>query len=257
MAMTINYPQGGDHLWVYLNWALGLRSLGCEVIWLEAVHPMTPAHEVRQNIAALKDRLDRYGLTESIALCSSSSEPLSGDLADECLDFEAACEADLLLNFRYATHPLLVKCFRRTALMDIDPGLLQLWMSAGKINVAQHDVYFSIGETVGQPGARFPDAGLNWHYTPPCVALDWWPPNRSADDAPFTTVSHWTMGEWMTDGPEIYSNDKRTGFLPFLDLPRSIAQPLELVLCLAPDEDPKRMMLQNSGWDSFMPLVRR
>jgi len=34
---TLNYPHGGGHLWVYLNWALGLRALGCEVIWLETV----------------------------------------------------------------------------------------------------------------------------------------------------------------------------------------------------------------------------
>ena len=29
---TLSYPQGGGHLWVFLNWALGLRALGCEVI---------------------------------------------------------------------------------------------------------------------------------------------------------------------------------------------------------------------------------
>ena len=34
---TLNYPHGGGHLWVYLNWALGLQALGCEVIWLETV----------------------------------------------------------------------------------------------------------------------------------------------------------------------------------------------------------------------------
>jgi hypothetical protein len=36
---TIGYPEGGGHLWAYLNWALGLRALGCEVIWLEGVNP--------------------------------------------------------------------------------------------------------------------------------------------------------------------------------------------------------------------------
>ena len=25
-AQTIEYPEGGGHLWVYLNWALGLRA---------------------------------------------------------------------------------------------------------------------------------------------------------------------------------------------------------------------------------------
>ena len=35
-------------------------------------------------------------------------------------------DADLLLNFHYAISPALLARFRRTALVDIDPGLLQL-----------------------------------------------------------------------------------------------------------------------------------
>ena len=36
-ANTLSYPQGGGHMWVYLNWALGLRDAGCDVVWLEGV----------------------------------------------------------------------------------------------------------------------------------------------------------------------------------------------------------------------------
>ena len=36
-ANTLHYPQGGGHMWVFLNWALGLRELGCEVVWLEGI----------------------------------------------------------------------------------------------------------------------------------------------------------------------------------------------------------------------------
>ena len=36
-ANCIGYPEGGGHLWVYLNWALGLRALGCRVTWMERV----------------------------------------------------------------------------------------------------------------------------------------------------------------------------------------------------------------------------
>src|SRR6266513_1151126 len=31
-----NYPQGGGHFWVYLQYVLGLRLLGHDVYWLEA-----------------------------------------------------------------------------------------------------------------------------------------------------------------------------------------------------------------------------
>ena len=46
-ANTLSYPEGGGHLWVYLNWALGLRSLGCQVIWLEDTDPRVRADAAR------------------------------------------------------------------------------------------------------------------------------------------------------------------------------------------------------------------
>src|SRR5256886_16709950 len=44
-------------------------------------------------------------------------------------------QVDLLLNFHYAIDPRLLGCARRTALVDIDPGLLQVWISTGQLNV--------------------------------------------------------------------------------------------------------------------------
>jgi hypothetical protein len=247
-ANTLDYPEGGGHLWVYLNWALGLRALGCRVIWLETPSPDTPAREVQEQAHLLKNRLQRYGLAEFLALGSEVGEPLPREAVAGCLDMEAAVEADLLLNLQYALSGEIVRRFRRTALIDIDPGLLQVWLSAGQINVAKYNTYFSIGETVGQPGAKFPDAGIKWQYTPPCVSLDWWTPQPAPADAPFTTVSHWYEDEWLEDAGEYYRNDKRTGFEPFLDLPRHTNQPVELALCLSEDEEEERSDLQQRGW---------
>ena len=67
---TLEYPEGGGHLWEYLNWALGLRALGCKVIWLEGVAASSPAGEIRSKVAALKLRLERYGLVNCLALYS-------------------------------------------------------------------------------------------------------------------------------------------------------------------------------------------
>ncbi len=50
MANTLNCVEGGGHMWVYRNWALGARALGCQVIWLEEASPSTPAHEVRSKV---------------------------------------------------------------------------------------------------------------------------------------------------------------------------------------------------------------
>jgi len=101
---TLEYPEGGGHLWEYLNWALGLRAVGCKVIWLEAVAPSSPPAEIRANIADLKLRLERYGFVNSLALYSATDGPLPADLtAMACLDLDAAAGADLLLEFPYDT----------------------------------------------------------------------------------------------------------------------------------------------------------
>ncbi|PYN25324.1 MAG: hypothetical protein DMD99_08610 [Candidatus Rokuibacteriota bacterium] len=47
-AQTIEYSQGGGHLWVYLNWALALRAAGCRVSWLEGVDLSERANARRQ-----------------------------------------------------------------------------------------------------------------------------------------------------------------------------------------------------------------
>ena len=69
-----------------------------------------------------------------------------------------------------------MRSFRRSALLDIDPGLLQTWMARGQVRIPAHDVYLTTGETVGRPGARFPSGGVEWRYVPPCVSLENWPP---------------------------------------------------------------------------------
>ena len=246
-ASTLSYPQGGGHLWVYLNWALGLRALGCRVVWLEAVDPEMPVHEVQELTLALKRRLERQGLAECLALCSKNGEPLPRAVAERCLDIEAAAEAHLLLNLAYDIPPQVVERFQRSALMDIDPGLLQIWMSMGQLNVAQHDLYFTTGETVGTPAARFPHCNLQWHYTPPAVFLPEWPPTPADPMAPYTTVSNW-WGEWVELQGESFNNDKRTSFLEYANLPSRTAVQLELALCLGSDEHEEWRFLEQRGW---------
>lgn len=246
-ARTLNYPKAGGHFWVYLNWALGLRSLGCDIFWLEPANPNTPPDKVRAMVHALKSRLEPYELANCVALCSSTNEPLSRAVTLECLDLEATADADLLLNFVYGIPSTVVGRFRRSAFIDIDPGLTQIWMSTGQIRVARHDIYYTIGETVGQPGARFPDCGLKWYYTPPCVALNWWPVHMAPHDACFTTVSNWYMDEWIEDTDGWYINDKKSGFQPFLKLPSRTTQSLELALCMKTDEE-EWVTLPKLGW---------
>ena len=235
---TMDFPQGGGHFWVYLNWALGLQGLGCRVVWLEPYEPDVPPEEVRARVRSLRTRLEPYGLADSIAVCPKLNELPAGHTG-EGVPLEAAREADLLVNLAYYTHAALLSHFPRTAMVEIDPGLAQMWIDAGLVELPHYDLLFTTGETVAAP----------WQYAPPCVALDWWPTADAPADAPFTTVSSWHSGTWYTDGGDDWQpNNKRDGFLPFLDLPGHTSQPLELALALGDDEAQERAVLGRKGW---------
>jgi hypothetical protein len=249
-ARTFNYPRAGGHLWVYLNWVRGLQALGCEVLWLEAVNPEAPAAVLAKRLELLERRLGAFGLGGSLVLCSATDKPLvrsdvSGLEAVSTLD--RLVGVDLLLDFVYDLPRAVLKLFRGTALLDIDPGLLQHWIAAGHLRIAPHDAYFTTGETVGAPGSRIPDCGLRWEHVRPCVSLTEWQPHPAPSGAPFTTVSSWYMDEWVDTPDGGYVNDKRSGFLPYLDLPSRTSQRLELALLLDGAEQEQRM-LEEHGW---------
>ena len=43
------FPEGGGHFWVYLQYVLGLRQLGCDVYWLEGLRTMGRPTNTRRN----------------------------------------------------------------------------------------------------------------------------------------------------------------------------------------------------------------
>src|SRR5262245_50852156 len=55
-------PEIGGHFWVYLQYALGLRQLGCDVYWLEALRARgRPDEEEAAALATFRERMHRYG----------------------------------------------------------------------------------------------------------------------------------------------------------------------------------------------------
>lgn len=238
-ANALSYAAGGGHLWAYLNWALSLRAVGCDVLWLEGVERGTRRAELARELSGLRAALEPYGLADAVVL--------DGRDAPGALPLEAALDADLLLDLAYMP-AALARRFRRSALVDIDPGLTQLWAARGDIELDGHDVHFTIGEGIATGVASVPDCGVRWRYVAPCVALDAWPEVPAAEDGAWTTVSHWwesgtgieLAGEWL-------DNSKRAGFEPLLDLPSRVGARLELALG-GLDDDAERAWLETCGW---------
>jgi hypothetical protein len=252
---TLEFLEGGGHFWVYLQYVHGLQQAGCEVYWVERFRSQAAGE--RSRVESLLRRLKRYGLEGKVILCTEAEKERAPGVdytfigASESAAHKVFRRADLLLNFHYALDPGLLARFRRTALVDIDPGLLQMWMSAGQLSVAPHDVYLTTGETVGMPSALFPDGGLDWVHIRPPVCLDLWPYTYDPRCEKFTTVTNW-WGGWATetvqDRPVLYDNTKRTAYLAFAGLPRLTSQPLELAVHLASADGLERQMLERRGW---------
>ena len=250
-----NFPNGGGHLWVYMQHVFGMKRLGCDVYWLECFRRSGDAERDAAAIDSFFARLASMGMAGRVILRKvggpDPAAPVEWLGLSEAEAGRVIERADLMLNFHYAIEPELLARFRRTAMVDIDPGLFQFWLSRGQLKVPRHDLYFTTGETVGTPGALFPDCGLEWVRIPPAVCVEQWScANGDRGDA-MTTVSAWDSPDWVVDRPAgvRFDNSKRVAFLPFRDLPRLTPQPLELALFLdtAVDHEEGRMMAEH-GW---------
>ena len=253
-----NFPGGGGHMWVYLQYVLGLRRIGCNVYWMERFVRSQDERRDAAAIATFFARMQAFGMAGRAVLLA---DPLHGagnghGPALETLGMSASAtdalirDADLLLNFHYAIDPELLGRFRRTAMVDIDPGLFQFWMSRGQLKVPRHDVHLTTGETVGEPGSRIPDCGLAWARICPPVNIEDWDFTFDPRLDRMTTVSTWDSVNYVKEADgSVYENTKRASFLDFKTLPKATAQKLELALFLRTTADYRdRRLMERHGW---------
>jgi hypothetical protein len=239
-------------MWVYLQYIESLRRLGCEVYWTEDLDAETESRKDANSVGHLARKLDGFGLSDKLIIFRRVEQLRCGPPEIEFLTTTRAqgerifAQADLLLNFCYALDPTILSRFRRTALVDIDPALLQFWMNTGQIAVPPHDFYFTTGETVGVADSLIPDCGLAWRRIRPPVCLERWPYAEVACSEAFSTVSNWAGYDWLLEDGVLWENTKRVAFLAFKDLPRHTPQPLELALWILDEEE--RQLMQDHGW---------
>ncbi len=253
------YLDRAGNFWVYLQYALGLQAVGCDVWWLERLEEpgqgtrsglQAPAHVQAELLAGT---LERFGLRNPPLLYTEKEGAQDFDPAWVGLEPAAAervigtCE--LLLNFHQKIHPELLARFDRSALVDIDPGLLQYWISSGQLAVPPHDLYLTTGETVGTSRALFSDCGHDWIHIRPPVFLDEWPYSPETRDAAFTSVSSWYASEYIVepDG-SWWDNNKRVQWLELLGLPGRTGEALELATFFGEKDGHERDLLDRHGW---------
>ncbi len=255
------YPEGGGVWMGFLQYLLGLRALGHDVVWLELLASSGDAGVDAGRIEGFFGRMKQYGVGDrcAVLLQPAGAAEQRLDVADahgmsRSAITEIVRSADLLWNFASAVRPPLLSLFRRPVLVDGDPGHLQVAALTADLAIAQHDAFLTVGSKIHDPDCEVPTLGVTWRSFVPFVHLPLWQampdPGRIA---PFTSVTQWTWEElWL--GDRVLSVSKRDAYLPYLALPRRTGRPFELAVNLSDtDRTGDRELLNGHGWHLTHP----
>jgi hypothetical protein len=254
-ASIARYPHGGGHLSWFLQFLLGLRALGHDVWWLEILKSAGDPTRDRDNIRGFFGRISPYGLADDCALMLVADSDVQDLGAAEFfgrsradLD-EVIASADLLWNLSCSIRVPLLSRFRKTVLIDGDPGHLQVSALAWDLGIQRHDVLMTVGAKMNDPDCEVPKLGLGWRTFMPFVHLPMW---EFAPDpgpaAPFSSITQWTWEE-LALGDRMLGAGKRAGYLPYADLARMAGRPCELAANIgAADPAGDRARFTAGGW---------
>jgi hypothetical protein len=254
-------PKVGGLTWVHLQYVLGFRRLGFDVLFLDAVAPDVLVDPIGRptrleesvNLQYFRDVMAGFDLSESFALLADEGRKIIGRSRAEVLEHvkDSVCLVNIM---GFLKDEEILASARRKVFLDIDPGLGQLWRELGlDDSFAGHDDFVTIGEKIGAPDCRIPDCGLTWITTPQPVVLEYWP-TRPHEDGSFTTIASWRGPygpieyEGRTYGLRVHE------FRKFIELPRLTKARFELALDIHPDEVNDLRLLAENNWTLVDPV---
>ena len=256
------YPFGGV-IWDYLQYLLGFRSLGHQVLYLEdsGAWPYDPvAGTITDDCSFALQSLHRiftdFDLAESWVYRNGADGKFHG--AGEKVAREWLRHGDLLVNVSSAgwlrDYDLRVG---HRMFIDGDPMFCQIGLLDGSNplyagRLRDHDSHFTFGLSVGQPDCPVPVDGITWRPTVQPVAIDQWPVTPVSADAPWTTVMNWASYKPKVWEGRTYGQ-KNLEFNKFRDLPSKTSIPLRLAMGLGVDGQRPAQELRQLGWDLVEP----
>jgi len=244
-------PSRGGHTWAFLQYLLGFRALGFEVLFLDH---LTQEMDQRTGLHYLKCVMDRFGLERDYCLLGPDREALAGIDRAEALERTRDSLGLINVNGFLDDDEFLAAAPRRVYL-DIDPGFAQMWRELGLHDSFDgHDVFVTVAEKIGRPGCRVPTCGLDWITTRPPVVLDLWPETAEPGEA-FTSVGSW-RGPFAPVEFEGTSFGLRAHeFRKLFELPQLTGERFELALEIDRSDLSDLAQLDHFGWRLRNPQV--
>jgi len=259
-ASLAQRPGKGGHTWVFLQYLLGFKRLGWDVLFLDQLEPEmcldTMGHscplEESTALGYFQNVMQRFGLRESFGLAYDGGKRFVGLSRSQVV--ERVKNSAVLFNVMgFLSDAEILAAAKRRVFLDIDPGFGQMWWALELADVFRgHDDFVTIGENIGRPDCDIPTCGLNWITTPQPVVLECWP-QQSGDGGAITSVARWRgpygtlTYQGKTYGLRVHE------FRKFAALPRLSGQPFELALDIDPSEVKDLELLAANGWSRVDP----
>ena len=253
-------PHIGGHTWVFLQYLLGFRRLGWDVLFVDRLEPEMCVDADGEptglrssvNLSYLAEVMERFGLGERWSLLYDGGSEVAGRSRAEVVDM--ARRSALLLNVMgFLDDEEILAAAPMRAFLDIDPGFGQIWQELGLHQTFQgHDRYVTIGERIGAADCRVPTCGIDWVTTKPPVELSEWPVQAERGSA-FTTVASWRGAfgpleyEGRTYGLRVHE------FRRFFELPDRTSARFEVALDIDDAEVDDLAQLEANGWKLVDP----
>ena len=246
-GMLAGVPGQGGASWAVLQYLLGLRRLGHDVLFVE------PAAPDPRSQAYLDAIVERFGLHGRAALLDPATGESTRVPRRALLEF--ATGADLLLNISglLADDELLGSIGVR-AFVDLDPAFTQLWHAADGIDMGfdRHNRFVTIGGRIGAADCLVPTCGRDWITTLQPIVLEHWPLAERLEQHALTTVGHWrAYGSIEHDG--VLYGQKAHTLRTLFELPQRSGARFALALGIHSDEWRDLAALEHHGWELVDP----
>jgi hypothetical protein len=255
-------PRQGGLTWLHLQFLLGLRRLGWDVLFIDRLEPAMCVDEAGRpaslaeslNLRYFLEIMEEFGLADAFSLIYNRGERRIGLSRQEVLTRAAA--ADLLVNVMgYLNDEEILGRARRRVFLDIDPGFGQMWRDLGLHDAFRgHDDFVSVGRNIGRPGCSIPTCGLRWITMPPPVVLELWRAQPPPADGAFTSI-----GAWRGPNGPIQHGGRTYGlrvheFRKLLGLPSLCpGARFEMALAIDPADGKDIQSLYDNGWSIVDP----
>jgi hypothetical protein len=256
-------PRYGGHAWVFLQYLLGFRRLGWEVLFLDRLEPDMCVDAAGQpcgleqsiNLACFLEVMERFGLAGAYALFYDRGRRSVGLSRTDVL--ERCKRSAFLLNVMgFLSDADILAAVPQRVFLDIDPGFAQMWRALElHDSFAGHDHYVTVGENIGRPDCTIPTCGLDWITTAQPVVLDLW---RTYPEQPGNWIT--SIGAWRGPYGSLEYQGKTYGlrvheFRKFVSLPRLCGRRFQLALDIHSAEVTDLALLEQNGWSMIDPLA--